>query len=141
VGAVGDVVGEIWVREGRGSKRDPGLSPPSGCDPVICPPSTGNPDLRPPSTGDPGLHPPSTCDPDLGPPSKGDPDLRPPSTCDPALQRAASGEWPLEHTSMTLLQHACKLYLATQGTQTSTPSLQLGPSLHHRPRWRRPSWG
>jgi len=43
VGAVGGVVGEIWVREGRGSKRDPDLSPPSGCDPVICPPSTGNP--------------------------------------------------------------------------------------------------
>ena len=43
MGAVGGVVGEIWVREGRGSKRDPDLSPPSGCDPVICPPSTGNP--------------------------------------------------------------------------------------------------
>jgi hypothetical protein len=43
VGAAGGVVGEIWVREGRGSKRDPDLSPPSGCDPVICPPSTGNP--------------------------------------------------------------------------------------------------
>jgi len=55
---VGAVVVEIWVRKGRGSKRDPDLSPPSGCDPVICPPSTSNPGLRPPSKGDPGLHPP-----------------------------------------------------------------------------------
>jgi len=41
--AVGGVVVEIWVRKGRGLKRDPDLSPPSGCDPVTCPPSTSNP--------------------------------------------------------------------------------------------------
>jgi len=86
VGAVGGVVGEIWVREGRGSKRDPDLSPPSGCDPVICPPSTGNPGPDRP-TGRPAMG-----DPDLRPPSRGDPDLHPPSRGDPALQRAAGGE-------------------------------------------------
>ena len=77
----------------------------------------------------------------MRPPPKGDPGLRPPSTCDPALQRAASSGRPLEHTSMTLLQRACNLYLATQRTQISTRSLQLGLSLHHRPRWRGPQPG
>ena len=84
---------------------------------------------------------PATCDPVLRPPSTCNPDLRPPSTCDPALQRAASSGRPLEHTSMALLQRACNLYLATQRTQISTRSLQLGLSLHHRPRWRGPQPG
>jgi hypothetical protein len=134
VGAVGGVVGEIWVREGRGSKRDPDLSPPSGCDPVICPPSTGNPGPDRPA-GRPRVT--LTCARRPGVTLISA--RRPGVTLLSSGRRAASGERPLEHTSTTLLQRACKLHIATRGTQTSTQSLHLGLSLHHRSRWRGPS--
>ena len=134
MGAVGGVVGEIWVREGRGSKRDPDLSPPSGCDPVICPPSTGNPGPDRPA-GRPRVT--LTCARRPGVTLIST--RRPRVTLLSSGRRAASGERPLEHASTTLLQRACKLHIATRGTQTSTQSLHLGLSLHHRSRWRGPS--
>lgn len=134
MGGVGGVVGEIWVREGRGSKRDPDLSPPSGCDPVICPPSTGNPGPDRPA-GRPWVT--LTCARRPGVTLISA--RRPGVTLLSSGRRAASGERPLEHTSTTLLQRACKLHIATRGTQTSTQSLHLGLSLHHRSRWRGPS--